>query len=271
MPEDIFTPIRFRKEVHERMDLLPPASIEAKNIGRSSTIPFETTIDKVSFTKLINEEGITGGKNLELVMNYNPGFLRQFTAIDNKPYRDFINEGRTISSIFRDGMSLGTARTLPDQTVVTLNMGTIYDHAVLRSPRSVDDIQTNLERIVSHVLAHELGHARQHKSLTGMSMDIYLKVIGGSFVLIDGLRRTQLPWVGLAEPLVVSAELTGAELVSHIAYRSTEKERFANEYADSSAKLYKDMMTVTLTNPKQLEMDWEFWRPYKNRQRNDHL
>ncbi|MCS7092014.1 MAG: hypothetical protein NZM26_01535 [Patescibacteria group bacterium] len=166
--------LRFRCEIHERNDLLPPSSIETFNIGTSSAIPFEVTMDKNRFKRLLNEEGITGGGKLIVVANFRSGFLER-----SDPHKPPL----TLSEIFQNGTRMGWAQrdATTQESRLGLNMTTIYDWSIIKSPKGPEYIAANFQDLVAFCLAHELGHLRQHPSIRGGRVNTYLKVMGGSF------------------------------------------------------------------------------------------
>lgn len=236
----------------ERKDLLPPRNITVEKEDHGGNTPIEVEIDTDKLQELMKLEGVRDGIPIQIVLRDNRGVFRRGQDLGRKQGGDESN-GKSIL----DGVRLGQFRSRNGEGKVTINIGSIYDSVVGFMSRDPEEVLAKFAALTSTILAHEVGHARQPKGIkAGGNTQTYLKVVGGTFVLIDAGRRFALPWLGAAEVAVIPAEFAAAEAVGKkLYYERIPGERFANEYARVSRDQWSDVVQVRIKDEQQLERD----------------
>lgn len=275
MEENFFNPnlnlIKYQEE--KRDDLEPPRYLEIEEHGDNSSIPFEVKIDKNELLKTLEIEGTTKGAGLKIGLIYNTpplSYLLEFqqlksTDFDPENIRNTITRmGNAIFDYFRNGKELGSFKEEDLLGKISLNLGSIYNTALLMCPHGHEDVQRIFEITTAMVLAHEIGHSREPIDKRPFTTKTRQTIQNGAFVLIDATRRTVLPWTGISEPVLLAGELIIASQVASKAYKISYSERFARQYQREAFNLYHSKMSFNLRDEDQLQKDWDnSWGRYK--------
>lgn len=245
----------------ERKDLLSPSDITIEYAGNPDLIPFSIKLDREKAKDFMKLEGTTGGYPLNIIFLYGePTIVKQanFFKDDESPLTVIKNFIENTRATFRRGFAAGSHQRIPDHgSEIKVQLGPIYDIAVMSSPKREEDVEVKFKKMVAEVLAHEVGHSRQPTDIKRISGKTVMRLLGGSFVLLDATRRTVLPWAGLAEPTIIGGELvTAATIVQKGIYERVPSERFAREYSSLAAESWAEMLKVQLLSEEQLKKDY---------------
>lgn len=272
MEEYSFNPNSIKYQEEKRGDLRPPSYLEIKEYGDKSLIPFQVKIDRKGLLETLNIEGTTKGAGLEIDLIHHPPFLRQLRDLNDlieklspENIGNIIAQtGNTIFDFLQRGQTLGSFQKRDLSGRVSLNLGSIYNTALIMCPQGPEGVQRKFEIISALVLGHEIGHAREPVDKKPFTTRTRQRIQNGAFVLIDATRRTVLPWVGISEPILLAGELAISSEVASTAYRISFSERFARQYERDAFDLYYSKMSFNLRAEDQLQKDWDnSWGRYK--------
>lgn len=224
----------------ERHDLLPPRKVTVREVGDRDAIAFTVDVDLQKLTDILSFEGVTGGRAVNIVLNYERPFTKEEARLRSPE----------TSIIFGSYEEVGS-----HAVELSLNVGTMYDLALESHPTSPDKLQKIFEAMLLDVMSHEVGHAREPKGTQTVSHNMALKIRAGAFVLIDAGRRIQAPWLGILEPFALYVEAKAAGRVANLVQKMSPSERFAREYQSTAVSAWTDVIHVRQRSKEQLQRE----------------
>lgn len=215
--------LKYDRGADERFDLKPPSSISVEMIGNQQNFPLDLRVNEAELKNLLNDEGVLNGDPVQFIFLF--------------PESAEILGNTSLLQKIEELLSMGEHQWHPEVGhLVKINMQGVLNLASWLG-LSKEKFIPVAEKLLATFLAHEIGHCRQPENISHVSEDLnkgfkstaFVKFVGGAFLIIDGLRRMMVPWLGPLEPFAVGGETMAA---SQLIYRNSPQEKFAREYKD---------------------------------------
>lgn len=275
MTEDYLGPFKYEETWRDkgRKDLAPPRVVTKAYLEkepRESGTPFEVSINVDRLGEILQEEGTTNSRSVYISLNEKKGWIRKlFEKNEDLDFREniesalkFLNEPYLLGQCrpFRErGSRTAEAR------LIAINLGDIYDLALLTTPSGDNEkVKEKFRRLTTKVLVHEIGHTRQPDGINRGSMETAMRIVKGSWILIDVARRIPLPWMGIFEPSVIAAEASVAGAIGQEYYSSRPQEKFSRKYVKDMEPLFRSVVSVKVRSEEQLNRE-NFWKKMKEK------
>jgi hypothetical protein len=273
MIEDYSKPFKYEETWRDkdRKDLTPPKVVMRvflEKEPRRSDIPFEVSLDSDRLRDILREEGTTNGRSVYIVFDEKKGGIKKM--IETNGDTDIRGNIEAALGLLKDPYLLGQCGSFrkkgsrtAEARLVKINLGNIYDLALLTTPSGDnEDLKEKFHKLATRVLVHEIGHTRQPDGIHKGSLQTAMRIVKGSWVMLDVARRIPLPWMGIFEPMAVAVEGSVARAIGQKYYSSRPQEKFAREYVRDMGPLFEDVIRVEIRSEEQLNND-NYWRKVK--------